>query len=180
MRASDAERDLTVDRLTTAFVEGRLDHGEYDRRVDLALGAVFWGELRALTRDLPYPPLPLRGTGAEPGDPRAGVPRPGPERVPRSPSAGPGSPSEGPSSPSEGPSSRPDGPREVSVLSVPWREWGEEWRWWLGVAVILTGVWGVVSLMDGELVPYWPLVPLGIWAAVLLASAIWPSDGEPP
>ncbi|MEE2036752.1 DUF1707 domain-containing protein [Nocardiopsis sp. CT-R113] len=146
MRASDAERDQAVDRLTVAFVEGRLDHEEYDRRVGLALTAVLVGDLRPLTADLP---------GPEPQPHRAA-----PHRDPRFH----GAPSEG----------------DLSVLSVPWREWGDEWRWWTGVATALTGVWGAVSLMGGELVPYWPLVPLGIWAAVLLASAIWPSDEEPP
>ncbi|WP_047869279.1 DUF1707 domain-containing protein [Nocardiopsis sp. RV163] len=156
MRASDAERDLTVDRLTTAFVEGRLDHEEYDRRVGLALGAVLLGELRPLTEDLPVSTSAARGVpdGRQGADPGSGHgPRDGRE---------------------------PPGADDLSLLGAPWREWGDEWRWWTGVAVILTTVWGVVSLMGGEFVPYWPLVPLGIWAAVLLASAIWPSEGEPP
>lgn len=141
MRASDAERDLTVDHLTTAFVEGRLDHEEYDRRVGMALCAVLIGDLRSLLADIP--PSPESGTG-----PRFHNAR------------------------------RSGG--DLAVMDVPWREWGEEWRWWLGVAVVLTGIWGVFSLMGGEVVPYWPLVPLGIWASVLLASAIWPGGEEPP
>lgn len=150
MRASDAERDQAVDRLTVAFVEGRLDHEEYDRRVGLALTAVLVGDLRLVTDDLPEPEPPREPSGAGRG----------PGREPRFRSV-----------PVDG---------DLSVLSVPWREWGDEWRWWTGVAVALTGVWGTVSLLGGELVPYWPLVPLGIWAAVLLASAIWPSEEQPP
>ncbi|PDP84673.1 hypothetical protein CQJ94_26765 [Glycomyces fuscus] len=169
MRASDAERDLTVDHLTTAFVEGRLDHEEYDRRVGLALGAVLLGELRPLTADLPVPQPPAHGSApARPGTGPRSVP------LPRAARSGPGSrrgPGGGPGSPDAD---------DLSLPGPPRREWGEEWRWWTGVAVILTSVWGVVSLMGGELVPYWPLVPLGIWAAVLLASAIWPSEEEPP
>ncbi|MGW5880481.1 DUF1707 SHOCT-like domain-containing protein [Nocardiopsis terrae] len=141
IRASDTDRDLTVDRLAVAFSEGRLDHEEYERRVGAALSAVLVGELRSLTADLPGARVP--------------VPRPRPHREHRS-----------------GPA--PEGPL------VPWEEWGEEWRWWLGVAGLLTGVWAGASLLGGEWVPYWPLVPLGIWAAVLLASAIWPSGEEPP
>jgi hypothetical protein len=140
MRASDTERDLTVDRLAVAFTEGRLDHEEYERRVGAALSSVLLGELRSLTADLPGPEGPI---------PR---PRVRPERYAPEPQA----------------------------ALVPWEEWGDEWRWWFGVAGLLTGVWGVASLLGGELVPYWPLVPLGIWAAVLLASAIWPSGEEPP
>ena len=144
MRASDTERDLTIDRLAVAFSEGRLDHDEYERRVGAALNAVLVGELRALTADIPAPVVPIpaprahtiraRGTPAEP------VPAPG----------------------------------------LPWAEWGEEWRWWAAAGGLLTGLWGAASLVGGELMLYWPLVPLGIWAAVLLASAIWPGDAEPP
>ncbi|OLT24977.1 hypothetical protein BJF83_05705 [Nocardiopsis sp. CNR-923] len=141
MRVSDAERDRTVDHLAVAFVEGRLDLDEYDRRVGLALSSVLLGELWSLTAD-----LPRIGDGVP-------NPRPAPDREHRS--AG-----------------------ELS-LPVSAHRWGDEWRWWTGVAVILTGVWAAVSLMVGELVPYWPLVPLGIWGAVLLAATIWPS-GEGP
>jgi hypothetical protein len=141
MRASDTERDLTVDRLAVAFSEGRLDHEEYERRVGAALTSVLVGELRALTADLPGP--------------ESLIPPPRPHRERRTAPEPRGAP-------------------------VPWEEWGDEWRWWLGVAGTLTGVWAVASLLGGELVPYWPLVPLGIWAAVLLASAIWPSEGNPP
>ncbi|MGW1995800.1 DUF1707 SHOCT-like domain-containing protein [Embleya sp. NPDC001921] len=54
------------------------------------------------------------------------------------------------------------------------REWLQEWRYWLGGAVILTGVWGTRCVLKGELVGYWPIVPLGVWAAVLIAIAVWP------
>ncbi|OOC54925.1 MULTISPECIES: DUF1707 SHOCT-like domain-containing protein [Nocardiopsis] len=179
MRASDAERDLTVEHLTTAFVEGRLDHEEYDHRVGLALGAVLLGELRSLTADLPVPGPSVHGPPPGPGPAWSGPPdRRYPRHGPRPETArtDPGFQRD------PRPRCRHEPPAEgdLSVLSVPWREWGDEWRWWLGVAVLLTSVWGVVSLLDGELVPYWPLVPLGIWASVLLASAIWPSEEEPP
>lgn len=57
------------------------------------------------------------------------------------------------------------------------REWGQEWRWWLGGVVILSAIWGVQSVRSG-LDFYWPLVPMGIWAAVLVAVAIWPRQGN--
>ncbi|MFB7369830.1 DUF1707 domain-containing protein [Streptomyces sp. NPDC056222] len=53
-------------------------------------------------------------------------------------------------------------------------EWLAEWRYWLGGLVIMSGIWGVRCLGKGELTYYWPVAPLGIWAAVLLAIAIWP------
>ncbi|UNO41642.1 DUF1707 domain-containing protein [Streptomyces sp. MST-110588] len=54
------------------------------------------------------------------------------------------------------------------------REWLAEWRYWLGGGVILSAIWGVQCLKDHELRFYWPLAPLGIWAAVLVAIALWP------
>lgn len=63
-----------------------------------------------------------------------------------------------------------------SALVSPWKDWVDEWRWWLGGAVIMTGIWGVTSAMHGDVLPYWPLVPLGIWAAILIAAAIWPDE----
>ncbi|MFE5631016.1 DUF1707 domain-containing protein [Streptomyces sp. NPDC056470] len=58
-------------------------------------------------------------------------------------------------------------------------EWLAEWRYWLGGLVIMSAVWGVRCVQKGELTYYWPVAPLGVWAAVLLAIAIWPrSDDE--
>lgn len=57
------------------------------------------------------------------------------------------------------------------------REWMQEWRWWLGGAVIMSGVWGVRGIA-GDLAFFWPVVPLGIWAAILIAVAIWPRQDQ--
>jgi hypothetical protein len=59
-------------------------------------------------------------------------------------------------------------------------EWLAEWRYWLGGALIMNAVWGVQSIRAGELERYWPLAPLGIWAAVLVAFAVWPREDTPP
>lgn len=58
------------------------------------------------------------------------------------------------------------------------REWLAEWRYWLGGAVIMSGVWGARCAQEGELTYYWPLTPLGVWAAVLIAVAIWPRESD--
>lgn len=58
------------------------------------------------------------------------------------------------------------------------KEWLAEWRYWLGGAVVLSAAWGVRCVRKGELTYYWPLAPLGIWAAVLIAIAIWPRGEE--
>lgn len=51
-------------------------------------------------------------------------------------------------------------------------QWWDEWRSWLGGAIIMIGIWGVVAVTSGELTTFWPAIPLGIWAAILLASAV--------
>lgn len=56
-------------------------------------------------------------------------------------------------------------------------EWLAEWRYWLGGLVLMSAIWGVRCLQKGELTHYWPLAPLGVWAAVLVAMAIWPRRG---
>ncbi len=58
------------------------------------------------------------------------------------------------------------------------RAWLDEWRYWLGGAVIMMGIWGAQSVKDGELREFWPVVPLAIWAAVLVAIAVWPSSDD--
>jgi Domain of unknown function (DUF1707)/Domain of unknown function (DUF4190) len=58
MRAGTADRERTVDVLKAAFAEGRLDHDEYNERVGLAYQARTYGDLVALTGDLPAGPLP--------------------------------------------------------------------------------------------------------------------------
>ena len=53
VRASDAERELVVDRLALAVSRGRMGLTEFDERVSAAYGAVTRAELAELIRDLP-------------------------------------------------------------------------------------------------------------------------------
>src|SRR5215831_14685888 len=53
MRASDADRQEVVDRLAAALEEGRLKMDEYAERMGLAYEAVTYGDLAALSADLP-------------------------------------------------------------------------------------------------------------------------------
>ncbi|GAA1985382.1 DUF1707 domain-containing protein [Catenulispora subtropica] len=52
LRASDADRDRTIDVLRTAVADGRLLPAEFDERVDAALAARTHGALAELTADL--------------------------------------------------------------------------------------------------------------------------------
>jgi hypothetical protein len=64
VRASDAEREATVERLTEATAEGRLTFGELTERTEAAYTATTRGELVPLTADLPEvsraPAAPVR------------------------------------------------------------------------------------------------------------------------
>jgi hypothetical protein len=65
MRASHEDRDRVVDLLRVAAADGRLTSDELDERLERALSARTYGELAALTEDLPAVP----GAG-HPADPR--------------------------------------------------------------------------------------------------------------
>jgi len=69
MRASDADREAVVDRLSAHGAAGRLDADELDQRTAAALGARTVGELSALEGDLPPAPAlrPARRRRTAPG-----------------------------------------------------------------------------------------------------------------
>jgi len=53
VRAADRDRDATVGVLQAAYAEGRLTRDEHDLRAGQALTAQTYGQLAALTADLP-------------------------------------------------------------------------------------------------------------------------------
>jgi Domain of unknown function (DUF1707) len=57
LRASDADRDVVAERLRHAAGEGRLEPDELEERLDAALRARTYGELRGLLTDLPGKPV---------------------------------------------------------------------------------------------------------------------------
>jgi hypothetical protein len=59
LRASDADREATVERLRVAGVEGRLDSDELEDRIASAYGARWCSELESLTLDVTPPPARL-------------------------------------------------------------------------------------------------------------------------
>jgi Domain of unknown function (DUF1707) len=52
------------------------------------------------------------------------------------------------------------------------------WRSWAGTGVILVTIWLITSIASGGLVFFWPMFPLGIWGAVLVAGSIWGDSGH--
>ena len=59
MRASSADRERAVDVLKAGFTEGRLTQDEYNDRMGRAYAARTYGDLAALTADLPAGANPL-------------------------------------------------------------------------------------------------------------------------
>ncbi|WP_436849308.1 DUF1707 and DUF4190 domain-containing protein [Streptomyces massasporeus] len=58
MLASHADRERAVDVLRAGYGEGRMDQGEFEKRVGRAYAARTVGELALLVADLPQGPLP--------------------------------------------------------------------------------------------------------------------------
>jgi hypothetical protein len=57
IRASDKERDSVVEVLRDAYTDGRITLEEFDDRTSAAYASKTWGDLRALTSDLPVEPV---------------------------------------------------------------------------------------------------------------------------
>src|SRR6201996_3566592 len=56
IRASDVDREAVVATLREAYTAGRLTLDEFDERMTAAYAGKTWGDLRALTADLPIQP----------------------------------------------------------------------------------------------------------------------------
>jgi hypothetical protein len=72
IRASDADREAVVATLREAYMAGRLTMDEFDERMSAAYHSRTWGDLRALSTDLPIQPLlgadlPGRSLAPSPG-----------------------------------------------------------------------------------------------------------------
>jgi hypothetical protein len=80
--------------------------------------------------------------------------------------------------PSQAARHRADTARRAAKAAADRRAWNNEWGYWLAGAAIMTAIWAATALRAGEWTFYWPAAPLGIWAAVLISYAIWPSSDD--
>lgn len=55
LRAADADRERVAEQLQSSHVEGRLDLGEFQQRLERCYAARTFGELDVLVSDLPRP-----------------------------------------------------------------------------------------------------------------------------
>ncbi|WP_020502182.1 DUF1707 SHOCT-like domain-containing protein [Sciscionella marina] len=68
-----------------------------------------------------------------------------------------------------------DLPRSRAELDREERHaWRAEWSYFLGGSVLLTAIWGGICLAHGELRSFWPGIPIGIWALILISYLFWP------
>lgn len=51
-------------------------------------------------------------------------------------------------------------------------EMSGEWRSWAGTSLVLITIWGISSVASGGALFFWPMFPVGIWGAILLASML--------
>ncbi|MFC0031102.1 DUF1707 domain-containing protein [Micromonospora chaiyaphumensis] len=72
MRAADADREATAERLRVALNEGRLDLHEYDERLVRAYGAKTYADLDEVVADLPGT-TPAQRAAVAPAPPSAPV-----------------------------------------------------------------------------------------------------------
>jgi hypothetical protein len=63
LRASDADREATADRLRQHHTDGRLDQDEFQERLDRCFAAKTVGDLAELSRDLPDDPARRQAGG---------------------------------------------------------------------------------------------------------------------
>jgi hypothetical protein len=66
LRASDADREATVERLRTAAMEGRIGSEELETRIQSAYASTYCGELERLTADVTPPPAAFSQAVARP------------------------------------------------------------------------------------------------------------------
>jgi uncharacterized protein DUF1707 len=80
MRASDGDREHAAEMLRDAYAAGRIDLGELHDRAGAAYAATTWGELRALTADLPAGQVGSRAASGAASPAGAARPGHGPRR----------------------------------------------------------------------------------------------------
>ncbi|MGY1746314.1 DUF1707 SHOCT-like domain-containing protein [Blastococcus sp. SYSU D00695] len=146
LRAADTDRAAVAALLGEHMAAGRLTVAEYEDRLARAYASRTYGELDALTTDLPALPAAPPATRPDPA-PAVGT--------------------SGSTAPAHGPTASP---------AWAWAAWGgtraAAWASWLSTAVIVTSIWLITSLVSGDWLYPWPIWVVGPWGAVLLAQTL--------
>jgi hypothetical protein len=67
---------------------------------------------------------------------------------------------------------------EVAKRERQKRKMVKEWRDWASVTFILVAIWLVTSIASGGPHFFWPMIPMGIWAAINVATMISGGDDD--
>ncbi len=148
LRAADTDREAVATALGQHMASGRLTVAEYEERLAQAYAAKTYGDLDALTADLPAPAAAgnSRPVDAEqaPALPPPGTAVCGPARY-----------------------------QAVPPLTGPWGWHGRgaehSWRAWLATSATVLVVYLAISLASWEFHYFWPIWVIGPWGAALLA-----------
>ena len=153
LRAGDADRERVAERLRAALDEGRLNLYEYDDRLREAYAAKTYGELDALLADLPgVTPVSQSQVATRAGTRPAGSAFIQGEIIPA------------------------DGHYPSATAQWISAVWGS----WARAVAICVLIWGATSLLNTELLYFWPGWVAGPWGAVLLVQTVGGlSSGEP-
>jgi hypothetical protein len=54
----------------------------------------------------------------------------------------------------------------------------KEWRDWAGTSCVLVLIWAVTSVLSGGLNPFWPIIPMGIWALIIIAGVVFGDSSD--
>jgi hypothetical protein len=175
LRASDADRERIVEELRKHTADGRLTMDEFEQRMSAAYAAKTFGELAALTRDLP---VDLGERGGRPGQQ---PPWPGRTRPYASTS----------------PTTGNDMVDALVGAAMNWRLHKVQVRealrqerrqrrlvarasvpitagfaGWAFLSVLLTGIWFMAGLTGGGFGDFWPIWPIGILGVLTAARAV--------
>jgi hypothetical protein len=152
MRASDAERQVVVERLRAALDDGRLKMDEYVERMGRAYEAVTHGDLVPLCRDLPDTTTPA---------PAPPAPAPAPAPVP---------------APAPAPDHRGLLARQPAALKVLWTIWLVAVSVNVVVWVLVSGTTGHLQYPW----PLWVAGPYGAALLAISAAAAQSRRGRGP
>ena len=158
LRASDADRTAVADVLGGHMSAGRLTVAEYDERLAGAYAARTYGELAALTADLPAPEIPAAAASRPLPDGGHAAVAPGWSHG-RSHGRSHGWAACG------GPWARSAGTRAA-------------WASWAGTAAVVLAIWLVSMITSTGWVYPWPIWVIGPWGVVLASQSLGRGPGR--
>jgi len=77
----------------------------------------------------------------------------------------------------------PEPPAPIEPRGAEARRQLAVWSGWMSTSMVCLTIWGLMSLVIGHVMPFWPVFVIGPWGAVLVARTITgthrPTNGRP-